>query len=67
MTLCRARLALTMVVTHLVCDFSVTRSSTTRSWTPHVRTCGCSMTAEKKKGKYVFYRCTGFESASGNG
>ena len=23
--------------------------------------CGCSMTAEKKKGKYVYYRCTGLQ------
>lgn len=28
--------------------------------------CGCSMTAERKKGKYVYYRCTGFKSACGN-
>jgi site-specific DNA recombinase len=28
--------------------------------------CGCSMTAEKKKGKYVYYRCTGFKGACGN-
>ena len=23
--------------------------------------CGCAMTAEIKKGKYVYYRCTGFK------
>ena len=28
--------------------------------------CGCSMTAELKKGKYVYYRCTGFKGACGN-
>jgi site-specific DNA recombinase len=28
--------------------------------------CGCSMTAEMKKGKYVYYRCTGFYGACGN-
>jgi site-specific DNA recombinase len=28
--------------------------------------CGCAMTAEKKKGKYVYYRCTGFHGACGN-
>jgi hypothetical protein len=28
--------------------------------------CGCSITAEKKKGKYVYYRCTGFRGACGN-
>src|SRR5262245_18749855 len=28
--------------------------------------CGCSMTAEKKKGRYVYYRCTGFKGACGN-
>jgi site-specific DNA recombinase len=28
--------------------------------------CGCSMTAEMKKGKYVYYRCTGFRGACGN-
>ena len=28
--------------------------------------CGCSMTAERKKGKYVYYRCTGFRGACGN-
>jgi site-specific DNA recombinase len=28
--------------------------------------CGCTMTAEKKKGKYVYYRCTGFHAACGN-
>jgi site-specific DNA recombinase len=28
--------------------------------------CGCSMTAEKKKGKYVYYRCTRFKGACGN-
>ena len=25
--------------------------------------CGCAMTAEQKKGKYVYYRCTGFKGA----
>jgi site-specific DNA recombinase len=28
--------------------------------------CGCAMTAEKKKGKYVYYRCTGYHGACGN-
>src|SRR5207249_8997361 len=28
--------------------------------------CGCAMTAEKKKGKYVYYRCTGFHGPCGN-
>jgi hypothetical protein len=28
--------------------------------------CGCAMTAEKKKGKYIYYRCTGFRGACGN-
>src|SRR5207244_13316693 len=28
--------------------------------------CGCTMTAEKKKGKYVYYRCTGFRGRCGN-
>ena len=28
--------------------------------------CGCSMTAEMKKGKYIYYRCTGFKGACGN-
>jgi hypothetical protein len=28
--------------------------------------CGCTITAEKKKGKYVYYRCTGFHGACGN-
>jgi site-specific DNA recombinase len=28
--------------------------------------CGCAMTAEKKKGKYVYYRCTGYKGACGN-
>jgi site-specific DNA recombinase len=28
--------------------------------------CGCAMTAEKKKGKYVYYRCTGFHGRCGN-
>jgi DNA invertase Pin-like site-specific DNA recombinase len=28
--------------------------------------CGCSMTAEKKKAKYVYYRCTGFKGVCGN-
>jgi len=28
--------------------------------------CGCSMTAEQKKGRYVYYRCTGFKGRCGN-
>ena len=28
--------------------------------------CGCTMTAERKKGKYVYYRCTGFKGSCGN-
>jgi Recombinase zinc beta ribbon domain len=28
--------------------------------------CGCTMTAEKNKGKYVYYRCTGFKGKCGN-
>ena len=28
--------------------------------------CGCSMTAELKKGKYVYYHCTGFKGRCGN-
>ena len=28
--------------------------------------CGCTMTAEKKKGRYVYYRCTGYHGACGN-
>ena len=28
--------------------------------------CGCAMTAEKKKAKYIYYRCTGFKGACGN-
>ena len=28
--------------------------------------CGCTMTAEKKKGRYVYYRCTGFRGRCGN-
>jgi DNA invertase Pin-like site-specific DNA recombinase len=28
--------------------------------------CGCMMTAERKKGKYVYYRCTGARGACGN-
>jgi hypothetical protein len=28
--------------------------------------CGCTMTAEQKKGKYVYYRCTGFKGRCGN-
>jgi hypothetical protein len=28
--------------------------------------CGCSMTAEKKKGKYTYYRCTGHRGLCGN-
>ena len=28
--------------------------------------CGCSMTAERKKGKYTYYRCTGFHGRCGN-
>jgi hypothetical protein len=27
---------------------------------------GCTTTAERKKGKYVYYRCTGFKGACGN-
>ena len=27
--------------------------------------CGCSITAEQKKGKYVYYRCTGFKGKCG--
>lgn len=23
--------------------------------------CGCAMTGERKKGKYVYYRCTGYQ------
>jgi site-specific DNA recombinase len=29
--------------------------------------CGCSLTAEMKKGKYVYYRCTGYHGRCGNG
>jgi site-specific DNA recombinase len=29
--------------------------------------CGCALTAEMKKGKYVYYRCTGAKGACGNG
>jgi hypothetical protein len=28
--------------------------------------CGCSITAERKKGKYTYYRCTGFHGPCGN-
>jgi site-specific DNA recombinase len=28
--------------------------------------CGCAMTAELKKGKYVYYHCTGFHGKCGN-
>jgi site-specific DNA recombinase len=28
--------------------------------------CGCSITAERKKERYVYYRCTGFHGACGN-
>ena len=28
--------------------------------------CGCRLTAEMKKGRYVYYRCTGFRGACGN-
>jgi DNA invertase Pin-like site-specific DNA recombinase len=28
--------------------------------------CGCTMTAEMKKGRYVYYRCTGFKGLCGN-
>jgi hypothetical protein len=28
--------------------------------------CGCSITAERKKGRYTYYRCTGFHGACGN-
>lgn len=28
--------------------------------------CDCAMTAERKKGKYTYYRCTGFKGACGN-
>jgi len=28
--------------------------------------CGCSLTAERKKQKYTYYRCTGFRGACGN-
>ena len=28
--------------------------------------CGCAMTAERKKGKYTYYRCTGFHGRCGN-
>ena len=28
--------------------------------------CGCSLTAERKKGKYTYYRCTGYRGACGN-
>src|SRR5216683_6246718 len=28
--------------------------------------CGCSMTAEKKNSRYLYYRCTGFKGACGN-
>lgn len=28
--------------------------------------CGCAMTAEMHKGKYIYYRCTGFKGKCGN-
>jgi site-specific DNA recombinase len=28
--------------------------------------CGCTITAERKKGKYTYYRCTGFHGRCGN-
>ena len=28
--------------------------------------CGCAMTAERKKGKYAYYRCTAFHGRCGN-
>ena len=28
--------------------------------------CGCTMTADRKKGKYTYYRCTGFHGRCGN-
>ncbi len=28
--------------------------------------CGCAMTPELKKGKYIYYRCTGFKGKCGN-
>jgi site-specific DNA recombinase len=28
--------------------------------------CGCTITAERKKAKYTYYRCTGFRGACGN-
>jgi hypothetical protein len=28
--------------------------------------CGSTMTAEKRKGRYTYYRCTGFRGACGN-
>jgi site-specific DNA recombinase len=28
--------------------------------------CGCAMTAERKKGKYTYYRCTAFHGRCGN-
>ncbi|MGH7554588.1 MAG: recombinase family protein [Longimicrobiales bacterium] len=28
--------------------------------------CGCAITAERKKGKYTYYRCTGFHGRCGN-
>ena len=28
--------------------------------------CGCTITAERKKGKYTYYRCTGFYGRCGN-
>ena len=28
--------------------------------------CGCAMTAELKKGKYIYYHCTGFKGRCGN-
>ena len=29
--------------------------------------CGCSITGEKQKGKYIYYRCTGYKGKCGNG
>jgi len=29
-------------------------------------TCGCAITAERKKGKYVYYHCTGFHGSCDN-
>jgi DNA invertase Pin-like site-specific DNA recombinase len=32
----------------------------------HCGRCGCAMTAERKKAKYTYYRCTGFHGPCGN-